>query len=251
MDRIRQAALLWLVFSAFLFPAIAADEKVPRPSGWVNDYADVISEEYRRKITSLIDELEEKTSAEIAVITERSIAPYDEQTYARMIFDNWKIGKRGKDNGVLILLAVKERRWRIETGFGVEGILPDSLCGEIGRNYMVPFFKAGRYGEGIYNGVAAIASTIANDAKIKLQRLEGTEISAVGVMNKGLPAKKTPFLLYIILPLFFFFWNLPWPIYIGLPVTIMFAFAFSALSPLMPYLIIEAYIIALMARYNY
>ncbi|MBM3244669.1 MAG: TPM domain-containing protein, partial [Candidatus Omnitrophica bacterium] len=120
---------------------IAFAENLPRPSAWVNDIAQVIGHENREKTNSLIEELEAKTSAEIFVVTQDSIAPYDEKEYARMLFDNWKPGKKGIDNGVLILLAVKERRWRIETGYGVEGILPDGLCGEIGRNQMVPYFK--------------------------------------------------------------------------------------------------------------
>ena len=95
---------------------------IPQPQGWVSDYAGVISVEYRNKLNLLIEELEEKTNFEIAVLTVNSIAPYDEKGYARLIFDNWKIGKKGKDNGVLVLLAVKERRWRIETGYGAEGI---------------------------------------------------------------------------------------------------------------------------------
>ena len=143
-------------------------DSLPQPEGWVNDFAGVIQQGYRDKLNSLIQEVEEKTSTEIAVVTVTSIAPYDEKQYARMLFDNWKPGKKGKDNGVLILLAIKERRWRIETGYGVEGILPDGVCGDIGRNYMVPYFKNGSYGEGLYCGAAAIANIIAKDANVTL-----------------------------------------------------------------------------------
>lgn len=161
--------LLFIVISAALLSVVAVHaESVPRPTDWVSDFAGVVSSEYRDKIVALIKELEQKTSAEIMVIAVNSIAPYDEKSYARMIFDSWKPGKRGRDNGVLVLLAIKERRWRIEAGYGVEGILPDGLCGQIGRNYMVPFFKQGEYGKGLYNGVAAIASVIAKDANTAL-----------------------------------------------------------------------------------
>jgi uncharacterized protein len=163
--------LIFLILSLF---AYAKD--LPQPSGWVNDFSGVISQEYKEKITSLIEELEQKTSSEIAVVTVNSIAPYDEKEYARLLFDNWKPGKKGKDNGVLVLLAVKERRWRIETGYGVEGILPDSVCGEIGRNYMVPYFKEGNYGEGLYQGVIRIAQVIAQNANVSLKTLEGVSV---------------------------------------------------------------------------
>lgn len=161
--------LLFIVISAALLSVVAVRaESVPRPTDWVSDFAGVVSSGYRDKIAALIKELEQKTSAEIMVITVNSIAPYDEKSYARMIFDSWKPGKRGRDNGVLVLLAIKERRWRIEAGYGVEGILPDGLCGQIGRNYMVPFFKQGEYGKGLYNGAAAIANVIAKDANTAL-----------------------------------------------------------------------------------
>ena len=156
-----------LLFFLFLKYTLSAD--LPQPQGWVNDFSGVISAEYKDKLNGLIAQVEEKTSAEIAVVTVDSIAPYGEIEYARLLFDNWKPGKKGKDNGVLVLLAIKERRWRIETGYGVEGILPDGLCGEIGRDYMVPYFKSAKYGQGLYQGVAVIANIITNgpDAYVK------------------------------------------------------------------------------------
>jgi len=157
-----------LVFAIFAYAHYSFADNVPQPVGWINDFAGVIQQEYRDKLDQLVHELEEKTNAEIAVVTVNSIAPYDERQYARMLFDSWKPGKKGKDSGVIVLLAVKERRWRIETGYGVEGLLPDGLCGDIGRNYMVPDFKAGRYGEGLYNGVIAIAQIIAKDAGVQI-----------------------------------------------------------------------------------
>ncbi|MDP2941030.1 MAG: TPM domain-containing protein, partial [Candidatus Omnitrophota bacterium] len=164
----------WLFAALVLISArLVFAESLPQPQGWVNDFAGVLSAAQRDKITGLIEELEKKTTAEIFVVAVDSIAPYDEKEYARLLFDNWKPGKKGKDNGVLVLLAVKERRWRIETGYGVEGVLPDGLCGEIGRNYMVPDFKAGKYGEGLYSGVSAVANVIAKDAQVKLDSLAG------------------------------------------------------------------------------
>jgi uncharacterized protein len=231
-------SLLFLFSSFFVFA-----ENIPQPEGWVNDFANVISPDYRDKLSALIQEVEEKTSAEIAVVTIDSIAPYDEKEYARMLFDNWKPGKRGKDNGVLVLLAIKERRWRIETGYGVEGILPDGLCGEIGRNYMVPYFKQGKYSDGLYNGVAAIANVIAKEAKANINNLAGVRF------NKR--SQELPFFFYIFVPLFFFLWNLPWPFIIGLPFTLLFAFVLFPTSPILGALAIFGYIASLIARYKY
>jgi uncharacterized protein len=173
------------LFVLLILPFFVYARDIPAPLGWVNDFAGVISPEYKEKLNSLIEELEQKTTTEIAVVTINSISPYGEIEYARLLFDNWKPGKKGKDNGVLVLLAIKERRWRIETGYGIEGILPDGLCGEIGRNYMVPYFKQGKYSEGLYEGVIRIAQVIAGNANVSLKTLEGLSVlsnnNAVGI----------------------------------------------------------------------
>jgi uncharacterized protein len=198
----RLIKLLFLtVFVFFSFPCFAKEE-VPLPEGWVNDFAGVISSEYKEKISSLVQELEQKTSAEICVVTRSSIEPYGENEYAQLLFDNWKIGKKGKDNGVLILLAVKERRWRIHTGYGVEGILPDGACGEIGRTYMVPYFKDGKYSEGLYYGVAAVANIICKDANVALAGLNGINFEEKS-KSEGVPA-----FVFLLVFLFFIMFSL-------------------------------------------
>ncbi|OGX17244.1 MAG: hypothetical protein A3K83_02070, partial [Omnitrophica WOR_2 bacterium RBG_13_44_8b] len=233
------------IFLLFLsFASLGFTQNLPQPQGWVNDFAQVVSQEYKEKLTALIEELEQKTSCEIAVVTIDSIAPYDENAYARLLFDNWKPGKKGKDNGVLVLLAVRQRRWRIETGYGIEGVLPDGLCGEIGRNYMVPYFKDAKFSEGLYKGVAAIARVISQNENTVISGLEGVKLEQA-TDNKVEP------LFYIFAPLFFFIWNLPWPFIIGLPFTLIFAIAFFAFSPLLGILVIIGYLASLIVRYRY
>jgi len=196
-----KAALV--VLTIFLVCSCRAQEiraiEAPKPIGRVNDFANVIPEEYRAKLDALIREIDDKTSAEIAVVTVGSIAPLDENGYARLIFDTWKIGKKGKDNGVLILLAVKERRWRIESGYGLEGILPDGRCGEIGRAYMVPLFKEGKYGEGVYRGVGAVARVIAKDSGVTLDSLAGLKPAQISRVDNSMSPLEALFLLIFIL----------------------------------------------------
>jgi len=189
----------FLILAFFLLPVLVFAQNVPQPVGWVNDFANVIDKENIAKLNSLIAELEEKTTAEIAVVTISSIAPYDEVEYARKLFDSWKPGKKGKDNGVLVLLAVKERRWRIETGYGVEGILPDGLCGEIGRNYMVPLFKGGDYGKGLYFGVTEISRIISRSNQVSLNNL-----TAVGTVSFPRPKWLGSFLIPLLINLSLF-----------------------------------------------
>ena len=92
-----------LFFAVILCTRPSFAEGVPQPTGWVNDFAGVIPSEYRDKLGHLIQEVKDKTGAEIAVVTIASIAPYEEKQYARMLFDSWRPGKKGKDNGVLVL----------------------------------------------------------------------------------------------------------------------------------------------------
>lgn len=113
-------------------------------------------------------EVLQKTGTSVVVVTIPTIGEADVATYVNELYQTWGIGKKGEDKGVLIFLALKERRVRIETGYGVEGILPDGLVGEILDKYAVPFLKKGQYGKGLYNAVAAVSQIIAKDANVEL-----------------------------------------------------------------------------------
>jgi uncharacterized protein len=230
--------IIFLLLFFFLQVNSLLAQEVPVAYDWVNDYAGVISSEYKEKIIQVIKNTEENTSAEIAVVTIESIAPYSEVDYARKLFDTWKPGKIKKDNGVLVLLAIKERRWRIETGYGVEGILPDGLCGQIGRDFMVPYFKQGKYSEGLFYGVSEVSRILGGGAPSP-------------VRSQRIPVKAANPFIYVFCFIFFLIWNLPWPIFIGLPFTLLFAFAFGKSFPGAGALIIVAYIFSMIIRYNF
>jgi len=140
----------------------------PQYQGWVNDYARVIDSQYRTRISTLAAEVKEKTGAELAVVTVRSLDGMGIEDYAADLFKEWGIGQRGKDNGILFLVAVDERRLRIEVGYGLEPIIPDGLAGEMRDRYMVPDLQNGNYGRGFYRAVAAAAGIIARDAGVTI-----------------------------------------------------------------------------------
>lgn len=142
-------------------------QEFPKPTGYVNDFAGVIGGAYQQRIEQLASEIETKTSAEIAVVIVQTVAPSDIEQYAVDLFEHWGIGKKGKDNGVLILLAMREQAVRIEVGYGLEGALPDGLCGQIIRERMLPFFKQGKFGEGLLSASATIANIIAKEYGIE------------------------------------------------------------------------------------
>lgn len=146
----------------------AAGAPVPAPQGFVTDRAGVIDAGTTAELTALLEELQQKTGAEIAVLTVDTTAPLDDFSYAMQVAEAWKPGKKGEDTGVLVLVAVKDRKVRILTGYGVEDILPDGLVGEIRDRQMLPEFRAGRMAAGIWKGVAALANRIAASRGVAL-----------------------------------------------------------------------------------
>ncbi len=141
---------------------------IPAPRGHVTDAAGVIPAEKAAAITALLSELERKTGAEIAILTIPTTQPLDDFDYATAVFDRWRPGKRGQDNGVLVLVAVRDRKVRIITGYGLEGILPDGKVGGIIDTAILASFRAGDYGAGILRGAWALARVIAADAGVTL-----------------------------------------------------------------------------------
>jgi uncharacterized protein len=145
-----------------------AERPFPKPRGLVNDYAEVIPEAYKAKIQAVVSELLQKTEIPVVLVTMPDIDRAEYNDYVNRLYSAWGIGKKGEDKGVLIFLTVKERKMRIETGYGVEAILPDGLVGEIRDRYMIPYFKKDEFGEGMLNGTLAIAQVIAKGAGVRL-----------------------------------------------------------------------------------
>jgi uncharacterized protein len=145
---------LYLLTGLLLFVAsISAAQTLPRPTGRVNDFANVIDPVTEAEIDRQLDQLEQKTSSEIAVATVQSLdgMPIDE--YANRLFKEWGVGQAKQDNGVLVVVAIGDRIMKIEVGYGLEGVLPDGLAGQVIREDFTPRFKENDYAGGIRNGV--------------------------------------------------------------------------------------------------
>ena len=137
-----------------------------RPQGLVNDFAGVINSQTAQQLESALLDLERQTGAEVAVVTVPTVPGGDIEKAAADLARDWGIGKRGKDDGVLILCAVQDRRVRIEVGYGLEAILPDAKTGRIIDEQMLPRFRAGDFSTGLVNGALAVADVIAKDAGV-------------------------------------------------------------------------------------
>ena len=154
----------WLVLLVLPVLVQAAPIAIPAPAGPVTDLVGILDPDSRRHLSQLILDVRERTTAEIAVLIVPSTAPDPIEDYSIAVFDRWKIGQRGKDNGLLFLVALQDRRMRITTGYGLEGILPDGKVGEIRDRVIVPAFRAGRYAEGILRGTHALAAVMLGQA---------------------------------------------------------------------------------------
>ena len=163
------AVLISLFIGIVLCPVFAADKYPRRGNTAVNDFANVLDAQNAARMEALAREVLEKTGTAVVVITVKEVGENeDHRMYANGLYQAWGIGKKGEDKGVLIFLTVKERKIRIETGYGVEGILPDGLTGEILDKYVLPALSAGDYGKGLYNAVYACSAYIAKDAGVQL-----------------------------------------------------------------------------------
>jgi len=167
--RVQKKTAIVLFLSAIVLTGRAAAQQAvipPRPAGYVNDYAGIINPQDRQKITNFAGELEKKTSAQLAVVTVKTTRPETVETYAVRLFEQWGIGQKGKDNGILLLIAAEDRNLRIEVGYGLEGAVTDAISGKVIRDIIVPSFKAGQFSKGIYDGAYALVSLAAKEYNV-------------------------------------------------------------------------------------
>jgi len=139
-----------------------------RPARLVSDYAGVLSRAQASSLEGLLLDLERKTGAQVAVVILPSLEGGQIDDFANHLYERWGIGKKGKDNGALLLVALKDRKVRIEVGYGLEGILPDARAGRIADKAILPAFRQNRYAEGVIGGAYAVAQSIAEDAGVEL-----------------------------------------------------------------------------------
>jgi uncharacterized protein len=133
---------------------------VPPLKGRVNDYAGMISPATERLLEATLQRFEEAESTQIVVLTIPSLKGDALEDFSIRVAEQWKIGRKRRDNGVILVVAKAERKLRIEVGYGLEGRLTDAVSGRIIRNVIVPEFKAGRFEQGIINGINAIIQVV-------------------------------------------------------------------------------------------
>ena len=166
---LRRPAFPLTVTAAVLFAfALCSRAAAPAPRAYVNDEAGVMDARTAGELNGVLSELDARAKAQVAVLVVNTLGGADIETYAAAIYKKWGVGDRRTNRGVLLLVAVRDHKARIEVGYGLEGILPDGLTGGIQDKYMVPYFRKGDYSGGVSQGALAIASVIAQDSGAEL-----------------------------------------------------------------------------------
>jgi uncharacterized protein len=142
-------------------------QDLPKPTNYVSDFAGVLSPETQASLNALCRQVDLQAHAQIAVVTIKSLEGEPIENFATALEDKWKVGKKGTDRGLLLIFATSDRQYRIEVGYGLEGILPDGRVGDIGRQ-IVPYLRQDNYDAAVTLAVQQIAGVIAADAGVAL-----------------------------------------------------------------------------------
>lgn len=193
------AIFLCLALISFPLPSFAVTvQYVPNPrqvdKGWVTDMANILDSETKTKLNQMISKLEAENGTEIAVVTVPDTAPSaTPKQFATQLFNYWGIGKIGRNNGILFLISKSDRRVEIETGFGIEKILPNTQVGDIINQQIIPHFKQGDFAGGILAGTKALI------VNLEGRVLSNSEVFVVcGLYGIGIVLCLFPFLVTIL-----------------------------------------------------
>ena len=164
--RVRVSAILWIVLGAAVWVAAEPIASL-RATNYVNDFAGVLDAATQARLNALCQQVDQKAQAQIAVVTVKSLDGPDVVSYAVALYQKWGIGAKGKDRGVLILLATDDHKYWTTVGYGLEPILPDGKVGGFGRE-MVPLLRSGDYAGAVTLLTTRVASVIVQDAGVTL-----------------------------------------------------------------------------------
>jgi uncharacterized protein len=176
----------------------AEDIKKIHPTGYVTDLAGVISPDAKTRLEALCAEVEQKTGAQMAIVTAQSLEGESVENYAVDLFKQLGVGSKKDNRGVLLLVAPNERKYRIEVGYGLEPVINDARAGDAGRA-MVPYLRQRDYGKAAEVGAWQLAKYIADDAGVTLSGLPPPARNRNGGGSIGFP------IFWVILGLIIFF----------------------------------------------
>src|ERR1019366_5018179 len=164
----RVSAILWILLGAAVWVAAEPIDSL-HATNYVNDFAGVLDAATQARLNALCQQVEQEAQAQIAVVTVKSVDGQDVVSYAVALYQKWGIGAKGKDRGVLILLATQDHKYWTEVGYGLEPILPDGKVGGFGRE-MVPLLRQSQYVAALLQMTSEVADVIARDRGVRLSQ---------------------------------------------------------------------------------
>jgi uncharacterized protein len=197
--------LVLLVAPAFALQVDALLDRLS-PSGYVNDFAGVMSPEVGT-VEALLTELNQKTGAEVAVVTVDSLEGGDINDFATRLFERWGIGSADQDDGVLIVAAIGDRRVWIEVGYGLEGLIPDGRAGRILDESVIPYVAQDDYASGLTAGAVSVAGIIAQNAGVELTGVPAVQTLPPTQQRNPLGGIVTLIFILLLIPIL---WRHPW-----------------------------------------
>lgn len=212
LARLRHTLVVLVGFAICLFAHTGFAVQVPPLQGRINDQANLLSEAVKQQLTASLVEYEKATGHQLAVLTIPTLDGDPIEDFSIRVVEAWKLGKQGKDDGILVLVVSKDRKMRIEVGYGLEGELTDATAGRIVRDVMAPRFRMGDYAGGVAAAVDAVivktgghaAGTAPNDST--RDGLPARPMSLLSRILVGL-FKLAFFGLFGVVALFIFFFN--------------------------------------------
>jgi uncharacterized protein len=169
----RPLPLSLLIFLILATWSLSFALDVPPLRSRINDYAGVMSQEQAQSLESQLAQFEQDTGHQVAVLTIPTLDGEDIEGFSIRVAENWKIGKKGFDNGVILVVAIKDRKLRLEVGYGLEGVLPDAIANRIISDYIVPHFRSQDYAGGIIAGIDAVLKVIKKEPLPESARKKG------------------------------------------------------------------------------
>jgi uncharacterized protein len=198
--QLRLSGFILLVILSTINPICRGQANLPMPTSYVEDYANVINDTDEQSMNAVFKELEQKTGVQYIVLTVKSTGGLPIEQFSIELAEKWKLGQKDKDNGMLFTLALNDRRWRFEVGYGLEGYITDQFCGRVGRQTLVPLLQKGQISRGIYLANMRIVQKITEEASVSLTGIPAASPApAPRRGRRGLPCCGTLLLL-----LFFF-----------------------------------------------
>ncbi|KEI05469.1 TPM domain-containing protein [Clostridium botulinum] len=166
--------LMIMLFWSIPFQSANAEIKFPVATNlkYVNDYVGILDPNTKEYLVSVGNELETKTGAQSIIVIVNSLEDYDIRDYGNKLFRKWKIGQKEKNNGLLVLVSIKDKKWSVEVGRGLEGAIPDTLSNRIMNDTAIAEFKKGNYNQGLKKAYSVFADIIGKEYGATLEKNE-------------------------------------------------------------------------------